>query len=299
VEHIKMDLLQKCPLCTSGEFTPWLASNDHFLTGEAFTIVRCDRCNFLFTNPRPTEQESKKYYESTDYISHSNASQGPFAMLYQVVRKITAKKKVKLVQRFVSEGRILDIGCGTGSFLSAIGKKGFIPTGVEPNETARNFASANQRLQVFETLTEGNFMPKSFKVITLWHVLEHIYPLDETFKTMHRLLDDSGIVVVALPNPESKDARIYKQFWAGYDLPRHIYHFTPATAAALFSRYGFSVAAVLPMYFDSFYISLLSEKYKTGTMNYFRAFYNGVRSNISASFPRNNFSSLIYILKLK
>jgi 2-polyprenyl-3-methyl-5-hydroxy-6-metoxy-1,4-benzoquinol methylase len=299
VEHMKMDLLHNCPLCNSGEFTPWLVSNDHFLTGEAFTIVRCEKCNFLFTNPRPTELESKRYYESKDYISHSNASQGPFEKLYQIVRRITTKKKVKLVQRFVSEGRILDIGCGTGTFLSAISKKGFIPTGVEPNETARNFASVNQGLQVFKKLAEGKYIPKSFKVITLWHVLEHIYPLDETFKTMHRLLDDSGIVVVALPNPASMDARVYKQFWAGYDLPRHIYHFTPATASQLFSKYGFSVAAVLPMYFDSFYISLLSEKYKTGTMNYFRAFYNGIRSNISASFTQNNFSSLIYILKLK
>jgi 2-polyprenyl-3-methyl-5-hydroxy-6-metoxy-1,4-benzoquinol methylase len=296
---MKMHLLQECPICNSEEFTPWLVSNDYFLSGEEFTIVRCKQCGFLFTNPRPTEQGSKRYYESKDYISHSNASGGAFEKLYQLVRKITIRKKVNLVNGFVSEGRILDIGCGTGTFLNAIRNKGFSATGIEPNKSAREYASSNFGLQVFEALNAGQFPPKSFTVITLWHVLEHIYPLDETFKEMHRLLDDSGVLVIALPNPESMDARMYERFWAGYDLPRHIYHFTPATAAQLFFKYGFSVAAVLPMHFDSFYVSLLSEKYKTGTMNYFRAISNGVRSNISASFTGNNFSSLIYILRLK
>lgn len=294
-----MELLQKCPICNSEYFTPWLVSNDHFLTGEEFVIVCCKHCGFLFTNPRPTAQDSKRYYQSKDYISHSNASVGSFEKLYQLVRKFTVRKKVNLIKRYVSEGQILDIGCGTGTFLNVIRNSGFSATGIEPNESAREYASLKQGLQVFEKLNAEQFSPKLFTVITLWHVLEHIYPLDETLKTIHSLLEDSGVMVVALPNPESKDARIYNKFWAGYDLPRHIYHFTPATAAQMFSNYGFAVTDVLPMYFDSFYVSLLSEKYKTGAMNYFRALFNGVRSNISASFSGNNFSSMIYILRPK
>lgn len=294
-----MEQLQQCPICNSEQFTPWLVANDYFLSGEEFTIVCCKQCDFLFTNPRPTEPDSKRYYESKDYISHSSASGGSFENLYQFVRKIAIRKKVNLIKGFASEGRVLDIGCGTGTFLNATSNKGFTAIGVEPNESAREYASLKHGLKVFENLNAGQFSPKSFKVITLWHVLEHIYRLDESLKTIHSLLDDLGVVVVALPNPASKDARMYDKFWAGYDLPRHIYHFTPATAAQLFSKYGFSVTSVLPMYFDSFYVSLLSEKYKTGTMNYFRAFFNGVRSNFSASLTGNNFSSLIYILRRK
>jgi 2-polyprenyl-3-methyl-5-hydroxy-6-metoxy-1,4-benzoquinol methylase len=296
---MKRELLKKCPVCHGDELLPWLVSNDFFLSGEEFSIVRCTGCTLLLTNPRPTEQDSKKYYESRQYISHTNASVGAFEKLYQLVRQITISSKVRLVRRFISEGRILDLGCGTGEFLNAMRGKGYVAAGVEPNESARSYARQTYKLDVLKAFDQGSFSPDSFQVITLWHVLEHIYALNETLTEIQGVLDEKGIVIAALPNPESSDARIYGKFWAGFDLPRHIYHFTPSAVERLFSEHGFTLAGRFPMFFDAFYVSLLSEKYKSGSLHYPRGVFNGIRSNLSALLSGNNFSSLIYIFKPK
>jgi predicted SAM-dependent methyltransferase len=132
----------------------------------------------------------------------------------------------------------------------------------------------------------------------MWHVLEHVPDLNNRIEEIKSLLKQSGVLLIAVPNSSALDALHYKQYWAAYDVPRHLYHFTPITMQKLFTKHGFVLAQTLPMHFDSFYVSLLSEKYMHGKSRVIPAVINGVRSNLSAM-NSGNYSSLIYVFKLK
>ena len=293
-----MEKITSCPLCDSQGFVPFVETRDHFLTGEPFTISECTNCKFLFTNPRPEESKSAQYYKSEEYISHSNTDQGIISRIYKLVRNYSLSKKVRLIKKFVRGGSALDIGCGTGHFLSVLAKNGFEVTGVEPGDQARNSVRAQFGIDVYNSLEPLKSSDKKFEVITLWHVLEHIYPLKENVRQISGMLSENGILVVAVPNPESYDAKHYNEFCAAYDLPRHLYQFKKSDIKKLFLDLNFDLLKTFPMKFDSYYVSLLSEKYKSGKNNYMKAFFTGLKSNWIAS-SKNNYSSLIYVLKLK
>ncbi len=291
-----MDVIKNCPVCDSSKFTKFLDSKDFFLTSEEFKIDICTNCGFKFTNPRPDKKALSKYYESIDYISHSNINKGIINKLYRFVRQFTIKNKIRLITKFVNEGNVLDIGCGSGEFLNELKKQNWNVTGIEPNESVRKFAAENYGINALEESDLNNLEKNSFDVITLWHVLEHVFDIEERILQIKKILSKNGILIVALPNPDSLDAKIYGKYWAAYDLPRHLYHFNKATVERLFNKYGFSIIKLKPMFFDSFYVSMLSEKYKTGKVNYPKAFFNGLKSNLFAAFNNKNYSSIIYIL---
>jgi len=289
----------KCPICESEKSSVFLHSRDYFLTKEDFEIKTCGGCGFLFTSPMPADAKLGAYYESEEYISHSNAGKGFINILYQAVRNYTLGKKVTLIQKWVHSGKVLDIGCGTGEFLNVMSKKGFDVIGVEPNINAANFAIENYHLSVYKENKLSELVPQSFDVITMWHVLEHVSDLAKRIEQIKKLLKPDGILIVAVPNPESFDARYYKKYWAAFDLPRHLYHFKKSDISKLFKKVEMEIVKVIPMLFDSFYVSLLSEKYKTGSSKYFRAFIIGLWSNLGAFIRTKNYSSLIYIIKHK
>jgi len=291
-----MNVIKKCPVCGSSMFAKFLDSRDFFLASEEFKIDICTNCGFKFTNPRPDKKALGKYYESIDYISHSNINKGIINKLYRFVRQYTIKNKIRLITKFVNEGNVLDIGCGSGEFLNELKKQNWNVTGIEPNESARKFAAENYGINALEENDLNNLEKNSFDVITLWHVLEHVFDIEERILQIKKVLSKKGILVIALPNPDSLDAKIYGKYWAAYDLPRHLYHFNKATVERLFNKYGFSIIKLKPMFFDSFYVSMLSEKYKTGKVNYPKAFFNGLKSNLFAAFNNKNYSSIIYIL---
>lgn len=288
-----------CPVCNATSFNKFITCKDFMVSHKAFTIVECKDCRFKFTNPRPELENIGNYYKSTDYISHSDTKKGIVSKLYHIVRNYTLKNKLKLINKHVSRGTILDYGCGTGSFLTVCKNNGWNAIGFEPDKDAAKIA--NQKgVIVFNKLNElkNHYLTTGYDVITLWHVLEHVTELNETLSFLKENLKKDGALIIALPNYKSYDAEIYKEFWAAYDVPRHLYHFDQLSINNLMSKLGFFLEEIKPMPFDSFYVSLLSEKYRDNKNHYFRAFINGFLSNIKAK-QSNNYSSLIYTFKHK
>ncbi len=292
----KMELLTQCPVCHAGLFQEYLTCTDYTVSHQEFKLVICMSCGLAFTNPRPEEKDIGAYYQSEDYISHSDTTKGLIHKMYQAVRRYTLKKKYQLIQQRVHPNHILDIGCGTGAFLSVCKQNSVNVTGIEPNAGAREAAVRHYGLNVYEPAHIRNFPDGSFDVITMWHVLEHIYDVTGQVRHLKRLLKPGGFLFIALPNRESYDAEHYGRFWAAYDVPRHLFHFTRNNVSDLFGRYGMIVTERIPMKFDAYYVSLLSEKYRTGRIRYGRAFLNGMQSNRKAKKSDRNYSSLIYII---
>lgn len=292
-----MEQISNCPICKNKQFKKYLEVEDHTVSQEKFQIVECMNCGFKFTNPRPNQEEIGKYYKAESYISHTNTTKSVIAKIYHTVRKYTLKNKVDLINRLSPQkGKLLDVGCGTGMFLNEARENGWIVKGIEPNSDARRIAEDINKT-IIETEILTSFKNEKFKIITLWHVLEHIHLLNETINWLKERILENGIIIIAVPNYESKDAKIYREQWAAYDVPRHLYHFSQKSIKELFEREGLKLVETLPMKFDSFYVSMLSTKYQTGRINYVKAFFAGLKSNQYAKSHNNNYSSLIYVLK--
>ena len=268
---------------------------DYSNTQEEFTIVSCETTNFLFTNPRPKEKDISKYYDFEDYISHSNKKNDFISKLYQVVRSFSIKRKYKLISKLIRSKKILDVGSGTGEFLSYMKIKRFDTYGVEIAKKARELSIKNHGLFVKESMS--SLKEKNFDIITMWHVLEHVYDLDGYMKKIKSLLNDKGIVIIAVPNHKCFDQKFYGKHWAGWDVPLHLWHFDKESMQKLSKKHNFVISSIYPLYFDSFYVSLLSSKYKYSSSRPIQAFLIGLYSNLIAKFKTGEYSSLIYVLK--
>jgi len=292
-----MEQLKNCPICGNDNFTVFLTSIDHFLTKEKFNIVECSECGFTFINPRPEASQLAGYYESDEYISHSGTNKGIVNSVYKYVRNFTHKSKLQIVSQYAKGNKILDIGCGSGELLGLFKKNSWETLGVEPNKNAREFAIGHNGIDVVDEPRINEIENGSKDVITMWHVLEHVSLVNDRLKEIYRILRDDGVVFIAVPNRISFDAVHYSEYWAAYDVPRHLYHFTPDTMEKLLKKHNFSIISYKPMKFDSFYVSMLSEKYKTGKTNLLKAIWIGLRSNLKANNKRHDYSSMIYVVK--
>lgn len=272
----------------------FLTVKDNSVSKENFELLYDETLDMLITSPRPDENNLPKYYESDDYISHTDGKRSLFEKVYHFIKSIALKNKLSLINDLNnSKGNLLDIGAGTGDFLLVAKNNGWNAIGIEPSEKAKSIAKS-KGVELKSNLSD--FKNNSFDIITMWHVLEHVPDLKTQIKELKRLMKPGGSIIIAVPNFKSYDANHYKEFWAAYDVPRHLWHFSKTAIKKLFEEEDLELVRILPMKFDSFYVSLLSEKYKTGKMNYFKAFLIGVRSNLKAT---NNFeySSHIYIIK--
>jgi 2-polyprenyl-3-methyl-5-hydroxy-6-metoxy-1,4-benzoquinol methylase len=295
-----MEELNTCPLCSSKKLQNYLTCQDNTVTGEKFKIVTCVDCGFLFTNPRPNASSIGKYYESDTYVSHSDTNAGLINKLYHLIKKKAIKNKIALINNLNTKNKtLLDIGCGTGTFLAAAKDKGWKVNGIEPNDKARNLANKNYTLNVLPENELNNYSNNSFSIVSMWHVLEHVHQLKERVKDIHRLLETGGYAVIAVPNYTSWDAHHYKEFWAAYDVPRHLYHFSPVTIKKLFNEFELHHVKSFPMKFDSYYVAMLSEKYKHASLKYFRALYSGWISNLKTKNDTEKYSSVIYVFQKK
>ncbi|WP_121330000.1 MULTISPECIES: class I SAM-dependent methyltransferase [unclassified Flavobacterium] len=272
----------------------FLTVKDHSVSKEIFELYHDETLDMLITSPQPELQNLGRYYESEDYISHTDNKRSLFEKAYHFVKNIALKNKLNLINAEQSQkGKILDIGAGTGDFLLTAKNDGWKTVGVEPSERAKNIAK-QKGISFVEEISE--LENNSFDVITMWHVLEHVPNLEFQIQELKRLLKPTGTLIIAVPNFKSYDAKYYNEFWAAYDVPIHFWHFSKKAIKSLFEKVDMKLEKVLPMKFDSFYVSLLSEKYKTGKMNYVSAFFVGLKSNLKASSTKE-YSSHIYVLK--
>ena len=293
---VVLETVKECPVCGNDTFIPFLICKDYLVSQQNFDIQQCQKCGFRLTNPRPDANSIGSFYKSEQYVSHNDESSGLINTAYRLIRNYTLRSKLNLINELNGgKGRILDVGCGTGAFLESCREGGWQVTGMEPDADAR--AIAKKKLQAdiqpnLNALSEAN----PFDIITLWHVLEHVPNLSETIDQLHKLLSDRGTLVIAVPNSDSYDAHYFNQYWAAYDVPRHLHHFTPSTIEPLFRKQGFILADKKPMVFDAFYIAMLSTRYQMGKTDYLKSVRIGLASNVEARRTGNS-SSLIYLFK--
>lgn len=294
-----MEELTQCPLCGEASLRPFLQVKDHSISQEQFEIRTCDRCGFAATTPRPTQNEIHRYYESTNYISHTNEQKGLQARLYQWAREQAVSRKHRQIRHYCAQGSLLDYGCGTGEFLGYMKAHGYRTTGIEPSSKARELAAKNHGLQPLpslDQLQEG----EAFDIITLWHVLEHVHDLASTVERLSHRLKPGGTFIIAVPDRESWDAQHYGPEWAAYDVPRHLWHFRRQDIHRLLEQHRLQLDRTTRMWMDALYIGMHSERYRGAgpVASMLKGFALGLWSNlVSSTTSRPTSSSLFFARK--
>jgi predicted SAM-dependent methyltransferase len=288
-----------CKICSLQTIRETKKITDYTVSRETFDVVTCQGCGFVYTQFE-TEQDLGYFYDSPEYISHTNSEKGLFNSLYQKVRTYTLGKKFKLINAYGTVNSLFDYGSGTGHFLQYCKSKRLEANGIEPSDSARAIALSNG-LSVVADISKFNseVSRETFDAITLWHVLEHVPDLNETIDFLKSRMHKDSTLFIAVPNHTSGDAKYYKEHWAAYDVPRHLYHFSPDSIQKLMSNHDLEMVGMKPMWFDAYYVAMLSEKYKNGKISYLKAVWHGFRSNLNALFNSGECSSQIYIFKKK
>ncbi len=294
-------VVTSCPVCGGCHFQRLWTSEDHFATHETFGIEECTACGFRFTQEAPDEEEMGRYYDVPDYVSHTDTRRGVVNLLYHAVRSVMLRRKGRLVQRAALDkrGRLLDIGSGTGYFAHAMKQRRWVGETVEQRESARLCAWDNFGLRSREAEELYELPPRSFNAITLWHVMEHVAPIDRLWRKLDELLSEDGILVVAVPNCASYDAQHYGSGWAAYDVPRHLWHFTPTTMQRIAQQYGFVMEQRHNMPFDGFYITILSERFRRSCLSLVIGTFRGAITLARCLAKKDESSSMIYIFRKK
>ena len=289
---------ERCPVCNSTHIQKVLTAIDHTVSSESFSIWQCAHCSLRMTQDVPLPNDIGKYYKSEDYISHSETSKGLINWLYLKVRRYTLQAKRNLVQEEcgIKQGAILDVGAGAGAFLHHMKQHGWRTEGLEPDPAAIERAKKEYGLNLQTSDKLFAIEGATFDAITMWHVLEHVHDLNEYIGHLKKICKPGGRIFIAVPNYTSFDAIHYDASWAAYDVPRHLYHFSPASMIELMKKHRCVIVKMKPMWFDSFYVSLLSEKYKRGSSNFINGCWYGLRSNLKALSNPRRASSLIYVI---
>lgn len=286
--------LEVCPSCKHPKFNNFKICKDYLTTGESFALVKCAKCQLVYTNPRPTVEAIGKYYKSEEYISHTNNANTLINRLYKIAQIYSFSYKRRIISKYTQPKSILDFGCGTGNFLTYLKSKGLNTYGYEPNQEARNEAERQLKKRIFHTLDEVRENSK-YDIITAWHVIEHVHELRHTLKQLRKSLNDGGYLIIALPNQNSADSMFYNTDWAAFDVPRHLYHFNQEAFARLTKAVRLNLVDVHPLKLDAYYVSILSEKNRHNKRYIIEGLKQGYLSNQQAK-KTGEYSSLIYIL---
>ena len=293
--------INTCPLCGGQQLETALICTDNYASGETFEVVRCAHCGFLMTQNVPVEAEIGKYYDTPDYISHSNTRKGLMNRIYHLVRRFMLARKASLVMRAskLKKGTLLDYGTGTGYFADAMKHRGWTVKAIEKSPSAREFAKKQFGLEVEAEGALKGYEDGAMDVVTLWHVMEHLEDLNGMWQSFHCILKQQGVLILAVPNPDSYDARKYGEWWAAYDVPRHLWHFTPSVMQQFGVKHGFILEERYPMPMDAFYVSMLTEKYKGSRMPFVKGLWTGVCAWLHSLGKKERSSSMIYVFRKK
>lgn len=288
-----------CPLCNSSQTAFAFSCPDHLVTGEEFPLSRCRDCGFLYSFRLPSEADAQKYYDSPSYTPHATDRKSLMMRTIDAARLIRQPIKRRWVKKWSGKlaGSLLDIGTGTGEFAAFMQKSKWNVTCIEPNIDARNFCKDVQKLTVSDIDLIPTLPDHSFDVVTLWHVLEHVYDIHGTMQTVKRLLKNDGTAFIALPNYSSKEASWYGRMWTGYEMPRHPSHFSPDTFQKLAAMYDMQLVAIRPFFLDAFYLSILSEQHRRGW--FISALWHGFWSACIGLLKPKYASSILYVLRPK
>jgi 2-polyprenyl-3-methyl-5-hydroxy-6-metoxy-1,4-benzoquinol methylase len=288
-----------CPLCSSGNIGLQFVCKDHFVSKKEFPVYKCSSCDFTFTQDYPEENEIGKFYESENYISHSDISEGLSNKLYKIGRNFMLWKKKNLIINItgVKTGNLLDVGSGTGYFVSAMNRAGWKSKGIEINETARKFSISHFGLEILSPDEISTLKSNSYDCITLWHVLEHFHDPLKYISEISHLLKPGATCVIAMPNCSSFDALHYTKFWAAWDVPRHLWHFNPSTFSLFTKKSGLTLEKIRVLPLDVIYISTLSEKYKESALPFITGMLKAFIFAFLSTFNKRRSSSVVYILR--
>jgi SAM-dependent methyltransferase len=227
----------RCNLCNSDNLRRKIVAKDeHWMIGEKFNIVQCKSCNLAFVNPRPSKEEITKYYPDEYYVD---------AAEWNIERNSVKELQNRLdyVVKYYAQsrpGKLLDIGIFNGAFVSHVLNAGWDAYGLDPNLKAISLA---RKLVPGDRLLHGHvesspFPPGSLDVVTMWEVLEHTEDPVNLLKMVRSLLSPDGIILISVPNFNSLESRIFRQYWIGLDVPRHLYHFGPSTLDKMLEKVG-------------------------------------------------------------
>ena len=288
-----------CLVCGQNNFKTLFSCKDFVATGEDFQLQYCESCSFIFTNPRPNISEIVKYYQSDQYISHSGKKKGLIYKIYDIVRDFSIRQKLNLIKKYHKSGKLMDLGCGLGYFLNGVKlDKTFDGLGVDISDDAVEYVKNTFGINVKNESELDNLDKHTFDIITQWHVLEHVHYLNERMQQLHHLLKQDGTMFIAVPNSKSKDAEIYKEYWDGYDVPRHLYHFNQKSFSLLMEKHGFKIVEIKPMWFDAPYICMRSEVHLKNRFPFINGAINGIKST-AAALSTGEHSTLLFVVKKK
>ncbi len=291
-----------CPACGHNDWVARGQVKDFSVSGEWFELQECKFCGLKATHPQPAASEIGRYYASQDYISHSDTRTGLINVLFHKARNYMMRRKLDWVNQSsgLSSGRILDVGAGTGHFARYMMDHGWSVLAMEPDDKAREIASLKLGIEILPLESLSDQLPDSFDVITLWHVLEHVHDLTGYLKHFNSILKPDGVLMIAVPNHTSVDAKAYGDKWAAYDVPRHLWHFSPQSMNLLLEQHHFRLHQKITMPLDGFYVSMLSEKYKGNQFfGSAAAFISGARSFLAGKKEVDQGSSIIYVSRKK
>lgn len=283
--------IYKCPICDSFNLEFYMEAQDHYYSHETFQILKCDSCKLGITSPQPGSSEIERYYNSSKYISHQVKSTRPIDRLYRFAQRINFQSKRKVLKPVHHGMTVLDYGAGSGAYIKYLREYGYHAIGIEPSKAARENAK-ELGVELYDVEYINQISYGSIDRITMWHVLEHIHDLKGLISNLSSILSENGRFVIAVPNYRSKDAEMYREFWAALDVPRHLWHFTDQALELLFQPFGFKLIKMKPLKLDAFYVSILSEKYRGGS--FIQGIINGMKSNLAHS-KYHGYSSNIFI----